>query len=209
MPPSWKRSLFLIPVILDSDVEDIWYKLKTLLLDTAKEVHVYGTSKSHQWRQKTDSFSSNLIHSYRWHKGKCQSHGERPALVQTPSAWFSSCWLSVPLFPCSPSMPQALTHIHPDRVPLQLLVISVEQFPRYTSLKHIWQCFQHYDKEQRTEDRSLVYSNSHTEFFAVLTIDMHSASYISIHSLNDLNSPSSMPRLFKAYHSTFLGIRVN
>jgi hypothetical protein len=31
------------------DVEDVWSKLKTPLLDTAKEV--YGTSKIHQWRQ--------------------------------------------------------------------------------------------------------------------------------------------------------------
>jgi hypothetical protein len=29
----------------ESDVEDVWYKLKTSLLDTAKEV--YGTSKNH------------------------------------------------------------------------------------------------------------------------------------------------------------------
>jgi hypothetical protein len=35
----------------ESDVEDVWYKFKTSLLDTAKEV--YGTSKIHQWRKDT------------------------------------------------------------------------------------------------------------------------------------------------------------
>jgi hypothetical protein len=35
----------------ESNVEDVWYKLKTSLLDTAKEV--YGTSKNHQWKKET------------------------------------------------------------------------------------------------------------------------------------------------------------
>ena len=32
-------------------MKDVWYKLKTSLLDTAKEV--YGTSKNHQWKKET------------------------------------------------------------------------------------------------------------------------------------------------------------
>ena len=33
----------------ESDAKDVWYKLKTSLLDAAKEV--YGTSKNHQWKK--------------------------------------------------------------------------------------------------------------------------------------------------------------
>ena len=35
----------------ESDAKDVWYKLKTSLLDAAKEV--YGTSKNHQWKKET------------------------------------------------------------------------------------------------------------------------------------------------------------
>jgi hypothetical protein len=35
----------------ESDVEVVWYKLKTSLLDTAKEV--CGTSKNYQWKKET------------------------------------------------------------------------------------------------------------------------------------------------------------
>ena len=34
----------------ESDAKDVWYKLKTSLLDAAKEV--YGTSKNHQWKKQ-------------------------------------------------------------------------------------------------------------------------------------------------------------
>ena len=33
----------------ESYAKDVWYKLKTSLLDAAKEV--YGTSKNHQWKK--------------------------------------------------------------------------------------------------------------------------------------------------------------
>ena len=34
----------------ESDAKDVWYKLKTSLLDAAKEV--YGTFKNHQWKKQ-------------------------------------------------------------------------------------------------------------------------------------------------------------
>ena len=34
----------------ETGVKDVWYKLKTSLLDAAKEV--YGTSKNHQWKKQ-------------------------------------------------------------------------------------------------------------------------------------------------------------
>jgi hypothetical protein len=34
----------------ESDVENVWFKRKTSLLDTAKEV--YRTSKNHQWKKE-------------------------------------------------------------------------------------------------------------------------------------------------------------
>ena len=58
-------------------------------------------------------------------------------------------------------------------------VISVEQFPLIHSETHV----------TMPPTQSLMYSDSHTEFLAVLTIDKHSASNVGIQGLNDLNSP--------------------
>jgi hypothetical protein len=59
IPPSRKRYQFLISVNPESDVEDVWYKLKTSLLDAAKEV--YGLPKTIKEKRRPGGGRTRLL----------------------------------------------------------------------------------------------------------------------------------------------------